>query len=410
MIGRKVMPIFHYKAIKQSGESVEGTFDAKDKFDLVKALKEKGETVIYAVEDSVQKWDFKRINLLVARVKLREKIVFTRNLSAMIDAGIAVSRALEILTKQSKNPKFQDVLMKISDDIKSGQTLSDGMAKFPEVFSGLFVAMVRAGEESGKLVESLNVIGRQLEQSYTLRKKVKGAMMYPMIVIFAMVIIAILMFIYVVPTLAGTFKEFDVELPASTRTIMAISDFLVAHTIFAILLIFGLIVGFYFGIKTKHGKRVFEFTILHVPIIGNIVKQYNAAQTARTLSSLFSSGVSVVESLQITQDVVQNSYFKTVLSEAREVVQKGTPISSIFLSNDKLYPILVGEMMQVGEETGKLSEMLEKISGFYEEEVTTVTKDLSTIIEPFLMIFIAGGVGFFAIAMISPMYTLTSSI
>lgn len=404
------MPTFHYKSIQRDGGTAEGNFEAKDKFDLVRALKEKGETVIYAAEENERKWDLKRINLLVARVKLREKIVFTRNLAAMVDAGIPVSRALEILVKQTKNPKFQDVLTKISEDIKSGQTLSDGMAKYPEVFSGLFIAMMHAGEESGKLPEALHTVGSQLEQSYSLRRKVKGAMMYPSIVLAAMFIIAIIMFIYVVPSITSTFKEFDVELPASTKVIMAISDFLVAHTVLATLAIVLFIAGIWSGVKTRPGKRGMEWVVLHFPLIGNIVKQYNAAQTSRTLASLFASGVSVVESLEITKEVVQNSYFKEVIEEAKDVVQKGIPISSPFIAHEGLYPTLVGEMMQVGEETGKLSEMLEKISTFYEEEVTSVTKDLSTVIEPILMIFIAGGVGFFAVAMISPMYTLTASI
>ncbi len=404
------MPVFQYKTIKSDGTQGEGTLDAKDKFDLTKILKEKGETVVFAKEETKQGWDFKKINLILSRIKLREKIVFTRNLSAMVDAGIPVSRALEILIKQTKNEKFADILRKIEEDIKSGQTLSDGLAKYPNVFSGLFVSMVRAGEESGKLVEALQTVGAQLEQSYNLHRKVRGAMMYPSIIMFAMLIIGIIMFIYVVPNITNTFKEFNVELPLSTKIIMGISDFLVAHTLGAILLIIGFFAGIFFSAKTKKGKRVIEYITLHIPIIGGIVKQYNAAQTTRTLSSLFSSGVPVVEALKITEDVVQNTRFKAVLHEAQDVVQKGIPISSVFIEHENLYPTLVGEMMQVGEETGKLSEMLEKISTFYEDEVTAVTKDLSTVIEPFLMIFIAGGVGFFAIAMISPMYTLTASI
>ena len=405
------MPTFRYKSIKPNGESFEGVSDAKDKFDLVRSLKEKGETVISAKEEkSRQGWSLRRINLLITRVKLREKIIFTRNLAAMAGAGIPISRALEILVKQTKNPKFADVLEEISSDIRSGQSLSDSMRKFPEVFSGLFVAMMHAGEEAGKLPEALRTVGGELEQSYSLRRKVKGAMMYPSIVLFAMLIIGIIMFIYVVPSITNSFKEFNVELPASTKAIIAISDFLVAHTVLAIGAIIGVIAGVWLGLKTRAGTRMAEWSILHFPLIGEIVKKYNAAQTTRTLSSLFASGVSVVESLEITEEVIQNSYFKEVLGEAKEVVQKGIPISSPFLSHEKLYPSLVGEMMQVGEETGQLAEMLEKIAGFYEDEVTAVTKDLSTVIEPILMIFIAAGVGFFAIAMISPMYTLTSSI
>jgi type IV pilus assembly protein PilC len=352
----------------------------------------------------------RKLNLIVASVKLREKIVFARNLSSMIEAGIALSRALEILERQTKNPKMQDVLHSVSEDIKNGGTLSGGMKKFPRVFSPLFVAMVHAGEESGQLVDTLGVVGKQLEQSYTLRKKIKGAMMYPTIVLFAMLIIGILMFIYVVPTLTATFKEANIELPMSTKVIMVISDFLVENTISAIGILVGFFAGIYLGLKTKRGQRISDFIVLHIPIISGIVKQYNSAQTARTLSSLFSSSVSVVEALSITEDVLQNSYYKAVLVKAQDVVQKGVPLSSVFAENERIYPALVSEMMMVGEETGKLADMLEKIAVFYEEEVDAVTKDLSTVIEPFLMLFIAGGVGFFAVSMISPMYKLTASI
>ncbi len=404
------MATFIYKAKNADGVTVEDVMEATDKFEMVKIAREKGLTVIFAKEQTKGSLNLDKINQVLTRVKLREKIIFTRNISAMIDAGISLSRALEILEKQSKNPKFKGVLRSLSADIESGDSLASAMKKHPSVFSSLFVAMVHAGEESGKLVESFGIIGRQLEQSYTLRKKVKGAMMYPSVVLVAMVGIAILMFIYVVPSLVSTFKEFKVDLPMSTKMIMAISDFLVANTVLALFLLVGIVIAFFIGIRTKVGMRMSDYAILHMPVISGIVKQYNAAQTARTLSSLFSSGVSVVETLAITEDVLQNSYYKAVLGKCKEVVQKGVPLSSVFLENEHIYPLLVGEMMQVGEETGKLSDMLEKIASFYEEEVETITKDLSTIIEPILMLFIAGGVGFFAIAMISPMYTLTSSI
>jgi type IV pilus assembly protein PilC len=392
------------------GRLAEGSVEAKDKTDLVKTMREKGLTVIFAKEESAKKFSIETLNLLLVRVKLREKIIFTRNLSAMISSGIALSRALEILGKQTENVKLRKIIQELEASIEEGDTFSAALKKYPGVFSSLFVAMVHAGEESGKLVESLEVVGKQLEQGYTLRKKVKSAMMYPSIVFFAMIIIAIIMFIYVVPTLTSTFKEFNMELPMSTKIIMGISDFLVANTILALSLMAGTTIAVILGLRTRSGKRVSDFIALHIPVISGIVKQYNAAQTARTLSSLFASGVSVVEAIEITEDVMQNSYYKTVLSNAKDVVQKGVPLSSVFIENENIYPMLVGEMMQVGEETGKLSDMLEKIAVFFEEEVATITKDLSTVIEPFLMLFIASGVGFFAISMISPMYKLTASI
>jgi type IV pilus assembly protein PilC len=404
------MPTFNYKAKTMEGRLMEGSVDAKDKTDLVQTMRAKGLTVIFAKEEVGSKFNMEMLNMLLVRVKLREKIVFTRNLGAMISSGIALSRALEILGKQTENIKLKKTIQALEASIEEGNTFSASLKKFPNIFSSLFVAMVHAGEESGKLVEALAVISQQLEQGYTLKKKVKSAMMYPSIVLVAMIIIAIIMFIYVVPTLTGTFKEFNMELPMTTKVIMLISDFLVANTVLALSLMISAVVAVMLGLRTKIGKRLSDFIALHFPVLSPIVKQYNAAQTTRTLSSLFSSGVTVVEALEITEDVMQNSYYKEVLSKAKDVIQKGIPLSTIFMENQDIYPMLVGEMMQVGEETGKLAEMLEKIASFFEEEVSTVTKDLSTVIEPLLMLFIASGVGFFAIAMISPMYKLTASI
>ena len=404
------MPIFNYIAKTAEGRNVEDRAEAAGKSELVNMMKEKGLTVIFAREETLTNFDLTKINLMLTRIKLRDKIIFTRNLSSMISSGIALSRALEILGKQTTNIKFKSIILSLKKSIEEGDPFSTALKKYPDVFSSLFNSMVRAGEESGKLVEALDVVGQQLEQGYTLRKKVKSAMMYPTIVFCAMIIIGIIMFIYVVPTLTSTFKEFNMELPMSTKIIMIISDFLVANTVLAISSIIGFVIAFTLGLRTKIGMRLSDYVALHIPGISGIVKQYNAAQTARTLSSLFSSGVTVIEALDITEDVMQNSYYKEVLAKAKDTVQKGIPLSSVFLENQDIYPLLVGEMMQVGEETGKLATMLEKIAVFFEDEVSTVTKDLSTVIEPILMLFIASAVGFFAIAMITPMYKLTASM
>jgi len=328
----------------------------------------------------------------------------------MIDAGLSLSRALNILERQTKNLKFKEVIGHLSNGISKGGNLSEEMEKFPKIFPSLFTSMVRAGEESGSLTESLQVIGNQLEKSYVLQKKVKGAMLYPAIVIIAMVLIAVLMLIFVVPTLTDTFKELEIELPASTKLVIFVSDFLSQNTLASILSVLFVILSFIFAVRTKRGKYIFEFFILRIPVVGEIAKQVNSARTARTLSSLLSSGVDMVESITITKNVVQNHYYKEVLEKAEGEVQKGVALSTIFKEREDIYPILVSEMMEVGEETGKFSEMLMRVALFYENEVDVATKNISTIIEPVLMVFIGIGVGFFALSMITPMYSLSSAI
>ena len=269
--------------------------------------------------------------------------------------------------------------------------------------------MVRAGEESGTLDEALSTVAQQLERSYTLKQKIKGAMIYPMIIIFAIIGIAFLMMVKVVPTLAGTFKELGAELPKTTQVVIAISDFMVAYTPFVILGALALAGGIHALLRTEAGQRGRDKILLVTPVIGELVKEINSARTARTFSSLLNAGVNIVTALGITEEVVQNHYHKDVLRKAIEKVKKGDPLSEVFMKNEHLYPPLMGEMIAVGEETGALSDMVLRVADFYEKEVEQKTKNMSTIIEPFLMILIGITVGFFALAMIAPIYSLSEA-
>lgn len=405
------MAKFKYKAIRENGKTYEGVVEATDRFVVYSQIRKEKGTVISVKEASKRMpLSMEAINNLFSTVKASEKIVFTRNLAAMINAGLSLTRALNVLERQSKNAKLKKIINTILEDIKKGQNLHTAMERFPKVFSHLFTSMVKAGEESGKLVEALQNIGDQMKRSYALNRRIRGALTYPVIIIIAMFIIGILMMIYVVPTLTQTFEELGADLPKSTQAIISISNFLTNHT-FTALLIFVIVATLITAwFRTAQGKRMFDFSILHIPIIEELVKETNSARTTRTLSSLLSSGVEVVTALAITGEVMQNSYYKEVLQKAEKSIQKGEPISKAFIENEKLYPVLVGEMISVGEETGKLSDMLKDIADFYEEEVEEKTKNLSTIIEPVLMIFIGAVVGFFALAMITPIYSISESI
>ena len=405
------MTRFNYKTQNNTGKIETGVIEATDKFSLAAQFKNEGKIVISLSEFKQKDYlKLEVLNEMLSRIKLQDKIIFARNLSAMINAGLSLSRALGVLERQSTNLKFKKVLQSLTYNISKGKSLSDGMKEFPKVFPPLFVSMVGAGEESGNLADSLLIVGNQLEKTYLLKKKIKGAMIYPAIVISAMIIIAILMFIFVVPTLSETFKSMNVELPTSTAIIIGISEFLANHGILALLIVVIVVTVLLILIRTPKGKRYGELTLLHLPIFSKLVKESNSARTARTLSSLLSAGVDVVEAISITKSVVQNSFYKDVLTAAGENVQKGIALSAIFMENSNLYPVLVGEMIEVGEETGKLSDMLLRVAEFYENEVDTATRDLSTIIEPILMVVIGAGVGFFAVSMITPMYSIMSGI
>jgi type IV pilus assembly protein PilC len=414
------MAHYSYKAKRggPSGEIYSGDMEAADRYEVYKKLKEAGDEVVLVDESSGKKKLFSfslkggtSFKLpFTTGVKAHEKIIFARNLGSMLEAGLTVSRAMSVMQRQTKNKVLKDILDALVNEISSGKTLSDAMMAYPKVFSSLFISMVRAGEASGTLASSLKVVGLQMEKSYALTKRIKGAMMYPCIIFFAMVLVTILLLIYIVPTLTKTFTELKVDLPTSTKIVIGISNAVKDHGLVLLLVVVAIIAGIYAWSKKPQGKKVLHRAMLYIPIIGEIIKEVNAARTARTLSSLITSGVDIVEATKITEDVIQNVHYKAILHTAGETIQKGEPMSKVFTANTKLYPVFLGEMISVGEETGKIGEMLVNVAVYYEDDVEQKTKDMSTIIEPFLMIAIGAAVGFFAVAMISPMYSLADAI
>ena len=399
---------FSYKGRNTDGSLVSGTVTAENKTDAVLAIRDSGITPVSVVQKKIFSGDIS-ISFF-NRVKLSEKIMFTKNLSGMLRAGLALSRALEVLSKQTTNKYFKQIIAGLLDTIDKGGTLSEGLTKYPKIFSPLFVAMTRAGEESGGLPGALSEVGLNLEKSYALNRKIKSALMYPTIIISAIVLIGILMFIFVVPTLIKTFKELGVQLPLSTRIVVGISDLISNHLLLLGGVLITVVLAIYLAVRLPRTKRGIDFISTRIPVLGNLVREVNAARTARTLSSLLGSGVSISRAIAITELVLQNVYYQEVLRQVEVAIERGEPMSGVFKQHTHLYPVMVGEMMEVGEETGKTSSMLLDIASFYEGEVDAKTKDLSTIIEPVLMIIVGIGVGFFAVSMIYPLYSLSDAI
>ncbi len=402
---------FHYQARDKEGKELAGEREAKDRFALAREMRAEGLMLVSAKPETVsanrarlKRW------LAFSRVKIKDKIVFASNLSAMIAAGLSLSRALAVMERQSGSKRFRQVISELAAKIRAGAGLSAALGTFPDVFPPVFVAMVASGEESGKLPQSLEIVAEQMMKSYDLRRKVRGAMIYPSIIIVVIVLIGILMMIFLVPNLTAIFSELNAELPLSTRLVIATSNFLSEHTLIfflSFLTLVGAVVGYF---RSGRGQVSAAWLALHLPLIAPLAKEVNSAATMRTLSSLISAGVGMVEALAITRRVVQNHYYQMVIEAAGAKVEKGQTLSSVFKDNEQLYPVLVGEMTEVGEETGKLADMLLRGAAFYEEEVTQATKNLSTVIEPVLMIFIGLAVGFFAVSMIGPIYSLSDAL
>lgn len=408
------MAKFTYKGETQAGEKVTNTVTANDRFEVYSIAREQGHTVASIEETSgfnMKRFlDVEKINYYLSRVKQDELVMVTRNLGSMLTAGLTVIRALTVIERQTNNPKLKGVTKRIVERISQGDQFNQALAEFPAVFDDLYIAMVKAGEESGSLAESLKTLSVQMERSSNLKKKIKGAMIYPSIVITVMFIIGILMMIYVMPQITGVFKGMKKELPITTKVLIGTSDFMVAHTVLVLGGIALVIVGAMYFLRSKIGKIATSWLVVRLPVIGTMAKEANSARTARTLSSLLQSGVDVMRSIEITEEVLQNVFYKKVLREALTRVEKGTALSETFIEHKNLYPILVGEMILVGEETGQIAGMLGELANYYEAEVERKTKDLSTIIEPLLMVVIGGGVGFFALALIAPIYSISDGL
>lgn len=403
---------FKFKAIRKNGEKYEGVAEASSKFNLYNEFKTEGGLLISAEELGKHQFSayFYKFFSFLNRVSMAQKIAFAKNLGAMIKAGLSLSRALSVIERQSSNVRFRNIVEGINLEIKKGKTLSEALKNYSSVFSNVFISMAKAGEESGSLAEALQNVALQMDKTYSLQKKIRGAMIYPAVVMGIMIIVAILMFVFVVPGITATFKDLNTELPGTTKFIIFISDFLTGHWFLSILITLAITFSFYFSIKTTFGSRLKDRLIIKLPLVGDLIRETNAARVSRTLSSLLFAGVPVAQSIQITKDLVNNYYYKQVLEEALGVVEKGETISSIFLKKSELYPTFVGEMMSVGEETGNMASMLLQVAVFYETDVEERTKDLSTIVEPVLMVIIGVAVGFFALSIISPIYSVMNNI
>ncbi|KKU86554.1 MAG: Type IV pilin [Parcubacteria group bacterium GW2011_GWA2_47_9] len=387
--------------------------EAKDEHELAGLLRKEGYLLVSVQPAGGEKLG-KKANWNVFSsffpVSLAEKMMFTRNLQVMISAGISLPRVLNILSSQAKSGKLRRALKNTEEKITKGQNFSGALAQYPDIFPEFFVRMIGVGEESGTLEEVLKNITLQMEREYELTSKIKGAMMYPAVVVAAMVLIGILMLIVVVPQLAATFAEMQMALPFTTRIVIGLGSFLAAkwYLLPFFLLIFVVVIRTL--LKTKHGKMVKDFLFLQAPAISAIVKQSNTAYIIRTLSSLIASGVPLLQALEIISRSVGNTFFQKAVADGCEKVKKGGKLSDALSRYPRLFPITVVQMMQVGEETGQTADILRKLSDFYEEEVTNAAKNLSTIIEPILMLMIGSIVGFFAVAMIQPLYSMMQTL
>jgi type IV pilus assembly protein PilC len=406
--------LFTYKALKPNGASVSGTIDAADRTAAMSSLNRQGlrPLTVKAGGKAGGKTGGGRMSFGSKRVKTTDLVIFTRQFSTMISAGVPLSRGLATLQESPSDPYFRSVLASVSKDVEGGVQLADAFAKFPNVFDDVFVNMVRAGEEGGILDEILKRLAFQVEQNASMKKKIKGAMTYPTVILSVTVIAFFGIMLGVMPKIGKIFQDLggpDAQLPLQTRILLTVSDISKKYFFIIIPIMIGITYLIRRYIKTPKGKYQFHVLMLRTPIIKNVITKVAIARFARTFSSLMSAGVGVLDALAVTGGAIGNKVIEKELAAAAEEVKNGKQLSEV-LGASPHFPRIVSQMLAVGEETGKTDTVLVKVADFYEEEVTTTIDSLTSIIEPIMIIFMGAGVGLIAASVMGPIASLSSNI
>ncbi|MFA6526001.1 MAG: type II secretion system F family protein [Candidatus Buchananbacteria bacterium] len=343
-------------------------------------------------------------------VPVTAKIFLLQNLAVMIKAGLPLADALATLAKQSKNLKLNHILMDVQQKISTGKSFSEALLAYSKDFGEVFVSMIAAGEASGSLEEVLNSLYIQLKKDHSLKSKIRNAMTYPVIIIGAMFGIGTFVIIYVLPNITAMFSEMKADLPLPTLVLISISDYIQANGIIVFPSVILAIIIFFRWTRSKSGRIIWHNILLRAPVVGEIIKKINIARLSLSLSNLIQTDIAIPEALRITSSVVGNSVYKKALLEASEKVKKGKKIAEIFQEYPNILPPIIIQMVAVGEETGALDVVLKNLADFYQEEVEQTMENLPIIIEPLLMILMGVAVAGLAIAVILPIYSLTSKI
>ncbi len=405
------MPEYLYTARTQNGKLKKDRFRAKDEKALSDYLKNQGLILTTAKEiHKGGKFSLQNIFNKLSRVPAVQKIFFTQNLSVMIKTGFSLAMALNTLSQQSSNKKLQTAILEIKADVENGVSFSNALSKHPGIFSELFVNMIAAGEASGKLDEVLGYLTNQMRKEHALIAKVRSAMMYPTVVVVAMIGIGIVMMITVVPQITSIYTESQLDLPLPTKILIFVSNLMTHQGIFIGIGVAVLAYAFLRFKKTKKGKKYWDTIMLKMPLLGNIIKKINLARFTRTLSSLLKTDIPIVQTFQIISKTLGNSFYIEAMVEASESVKKGISIVKTLETKPKIFPPVVTQMISVGEESGTLDSISEEIANFYEDDVDQTMSGLSSIIEPILMLVIGGVVAVVALAVLMPMYGLVQAI
>jgi type IV pilus assembly protein PilC len=401
------MSVFKYKAIDKDRKTVSGLVEAATESAAVELLHEK-DLIIISVKEHSSNIGQRSFLTISSRVKVKDLVIFFRQFSVMISANVAMVEALKIIMNQTANLKLKSIISEMADEIDGGDKLSHALGKRPNIFSRFHVNVIRAGETSGKLDESLIYLADEIEKDYDLSSKIRNAMIYPVFVLCGLCAVGLVMMIFVVPKLTGILTESGTELPIATKILIGTSAFLTGYWWLLAILLIGGGVGLKFGLKTQPGRAAFDALKLRLPVFGKLFKNIYIVRFARSMNTLITGGVTVTDSLKITAEVVNNYSFTTLLEKTVKEVEDGNSISDVFAQSREI-PSMVTQMISIGEKTGKLDAILARVADFYAREVDNLVSNLMTLLEPIVMVIMGVAVGIMVAAIILPMYNLASS-
>lgn len=399
--------IFKYKVSGQNKEIVSGMVEAVSEDAAADILRERGLAII-SIREEAEGAGASGVFIL-NRIKVKDVVIFSRQFSVMISANVTMVQALRIMVEQTANPKLKMAASEIADEVDAGSRLSEALAKRPKIFSNFYVNVIKAGETSGRLDESLSYLADEMEKDYDMMSKIKGAMIYPAFVFTGLLAVGIVMMVFVVPKLTDILLETGAELPLATKILIATSKFLSKFWWMLIIAIGGGFFGLRFYIARPQGKKIFDALMLKLPIFGKLLQRIYLVRFTRSMNTLILGGVAITESLKIAAQVASNQIYRDLIEETAKEVEDGNSISSVFI-NSKEIPKMVSQMMSIGEKTGKLDIILARITDFYGREINNIIANLMTLMEPIIMVIMGVAVGIMVAAIILPMYNMASSV
>ena len=400
---------YQFKARDKQGDIVTGMVEAIDSHQAIQLLQERDLIPITLEREDRQPEILKELNRIWEGVKPRELMVFFRELATLIAAKVPILSSLRAIESQTVNRYFRRVIREMADNIEDGMPLSEALSKHPLIFSPLTISMIQSGEASGNLQKSIEYVADNIEKSYKLASKVKGALIYPAIVVIATIIISFLIFAFILPKITQVIRDLSADIPWYTQLLMAFGDFMKAYWWAVLLVMLAGVGAFFYYINTEAGKREWDVIKLRLPVFGDLFRKVYLARFADNLSTLLAGGIPLVRALTITSNVVGNLEYKKVILRAAEEVKKGGNISTVF-RRTPLVPPIVTQMTEIGENTGQVSEILKDVSKFYEQEVDNTTRNLTTLIEPIMIIILGVIVGVMVVAVLLPIYNIAGQI